>query len=119
MEASRLYAAETLEKQADAGEIAPSALPVPTRETDATALIDARRSLGLYSTWGDIMTGDSHGVVVIPRRDAELVLAKSCAIAQAEEKKIAEIESGQIIPGCSKKCCKQKGCEILNEAWEK
>ena len=48
---------------------------------------------------GDIIAGDSHGVVVIPRRDAELVLAKACAIAKAEEKKIAEIETGQIIPG--------------------
>jgi uncharacterized oxidoreductase len=36
--------------QTEAGEIAPSAMPDVTRETGATALIDARRSLGLYST---------------------------------------------------------------------
>jgi len=39
------YAAQT-----EAGEIAPSALPVVAHEMGSTALIDARRSLGLYST---------------------------------------------------------------------
>ena len=68
---------------------------------------------------GDVVTGDSHGVGVIPRRDAKMVLAKARAIAKAEEKKIAEIEAGQIIPGWLDETLKQKGCEILDEAWEK
>jgi regulator of RNase E activity RraA len=68
---------------------------------------------------GDIIVGDSHGVVVIPRRDAELVLTKARAIVKAEEKKIAEIEAGHIIPEWLDETLKQKGCEILDEAWEK
>src|SRR4051794_36471080 len=34
---------------------------------------------------GDIVVGDSYGVVVIPRRDAEAVLAKARALLHAEE----------------------------------
>ncbi|HYM13492.1 MAG TPA: hypothetical protein VEU62_22320 [Bryobacterales bacterium] len=63
---------------------------------------------------GDIVVGDSHGVVVVPRRDAEAVLAKAQAVAEAEVKKVREIREGRLIPGWLDKTLAEKGCEIID-----
>ncbi|MHB1005674.1 MAG: RraA family protein [Chloroflexota bacterium] len=67
---------------------------------------------------GDIIVADANGVMVVPRADAEVVLAKAQAIARAEAKKIKEIENGQLIPGWLEGTLKQKGCEIVDDSWE-
>jgi regulator of RNase E activity RraA len=67
---------------------------------------------------GDIIVGDSHGVVVVPRRDAETVLAKARAVAEAEVKKVREIREGHLIPDWLSKTLAQKGCEIIEGEWE-
>ena len=43
---------------------------------------------------GDIVVGDSNGVVVVPRRDAAQVLARARQLAEGEVKKMQEIRSG-------------------------
>ncbi len=67
---------------------------------------------------GDIVAADSHGVVVIPRRDAEAVLAKAQAVARAEEEKIVQIQAGHARARL-KSTLDQKGCEILEREWER
>jgi regulator of RNase E activity RraA len=67
---------------------------------------------------GDVVVADSHGVVVIPRRDAEAVLAKARTILRAEEEKVAQIHAGHVRAGWLKAALDQKGCEILDREWE-
>lgn len=45
---------------------------------------------------GDIIVGDSDGIAVVPRADAADVLELVRALVRNEEKRIAEIQSGQV-----------------------
>jgi regulator of RNase E activity RraA len=67
---------------------------------------------------GDIIIADSHGVAVVPRRDAAAVTARAKAIADAERKKIAEIEKGHVSSEWLEGALRQKGCEIIDAQWE-
>jgi regulator of RNase E activity RraA len=62
---------------------------------------------------GDIVVGDANGVVVVPRLDAEVVLAQARAVAASEVKKIKEFEEGKLIPDWLADTLRQKGCEII------
>jgi regulator of RNase E activity RraA len=67
---------------------------------------------------GDVIVADSHGVVVVPRRDAAAVAGKARAIVEAERKKIAEIEKGHLSADWLEGALRQKGCEIIDAQWE-
>lgn len=66
---------------------------------------------------GDIIVGDSGGVTVVPRLDAEVVLKKAQAVAAYEVKKIQEIHEGHLIPDWLNSTLQQKGCEIISDQW--
>lgn len=66
---------------------------------------------------GDIIVGDSNGVAVVPRVDAEAVLAKARTYPDAEAKKVKEISEGKLIPGWLESTLSQKGCEIINDSY--
>jgi regulator of RNase E activity RraA len=67
---------------------------------------------------GDVVVADSHGVVIIPRRDASAVLVKAKKLASAEAKKIANIRAGHIQADWLEDTLLQKGCEIVDDSWE-
>jgi regulator of RNase E activity RraA len=67
---------------------------------------------------GDIIVGDSSGVTVIPRQDAEVVLEKAKNVAAYEVKKIQEIHEGHLIPEWLNSSLQQKGCEIIDDRWD-
>ena len=48
---------------------------------------------------GDIVVGDGDGVAVVPRADAEYVLAACVALMDREAKRIAEIRGGALFKG--------------------
>lgn len=45
---------------------------------------------------GDLVVGDADGVVIIPRENAEEIIARASGKVQAEAKRIAEIKQGQL-----------------------
>jgi regulator of RNase E activity RraA len=63
---------------------------------------------------GDIVVADGGGVVVVPRQDAEAVLAGARAIAEAEARKLEDIRSGKLIPGWVHETLRREGCEITD-----
>jgi regulator of RNase E activity RraA len=67
---------------------------------------------------GDIVVGDSHGVVVVPRQDAAVVLRKAKEVVAAEQIKIAEFRAGKFIPAGLDDTLAKKGCEMLDAAYE-
>ena len=62
---------------------------------------------------GDVVVGDSHGVAVVPRRDAADVLARAQELAAAERGKVQELRIGKLIPDWLEGTLRQKGCEIV------
>ena len=48
---------------------------------------------------GDIVIGDVHGVVVVPRADAERVLELAAQLIGREAARIAEIQGGALYKG--------------------
>lgn len=67
---------------------------------------------------GDVVVGDANGVVVVPRRDAAIVLAKAKAIAASEVKKFREFDEGKLIPDWLHGTLQQKGCEIVDDEFD-
>ena len=68
---------------------------------------------------GDIIVGDANGVVVVPRLDAEAVLAKAQAAMVAEAAKIEGFAEGHLIPDTLKQTLANKGCEVLDgQRWD-
>ncbi len=66
---------------------------------------------------GDLIVGDSNGVVVVPRLDAAAVLEKARAIAADEVKKVRERGEGKLIPGWLAGTLGAKGCETCEDEW--
>jgi regulator of RNase E activity RraA len=67
---------------------------------------------------GDVIVGDSHGVVVVPRLDAAVVLEQARAAAAADARKAQEIRAGQRIPEWLERTLQDKGCEIIDATAE-
>jgi LDH2 family malate/lactate/ureidoglycolate dehydrogenase len=89
--------------QTEAGEIAPSAMPVVARETGATALIDARRSLGLYSTmfaldWA-IARARRHGIAAAVRHSTHIGRLGEYTEKAAAEGLVSIVTVGAAGPG--------------------
>lgn len=64
---------------------------------------------------GDVVLGDSHGVVVVPRLDAAVVLAQARAAAASDARKAQEILAGKQIPDWLERTLRDKGCEIIDD----
>lgn len=64
---------------------------------------------------GDLVLGDDNGVVIVPRADAEAVLARARKIAAGEEAKVREIQAGNCIPDWLAPTLARLGCEIVEE----
>jgi regulator of RNase E activity RraA len=62
---------------------------------------------------GDIIVGDEDGVVVVPLADTPGVAEKLVAIREKEEKMLARIQAGQLIPEWVDDVLANKGCEII------
>ncbi|MEJ2801584.1 RraA family protein [Comamonadaceae bacterium PP-2] len=62
---------------------------------------------------GDLIVGDIDGVVVIPLADVEAVLAAADAKIAAEQQRIAEIESGELVSPWLYDALKQAGLPAL------
>jgi regulator of RNase E activity RraA len=58
---------------------------------------------------GDIVIGDDDGVVVVPRADAEAVLAEVQAIMAREDKRVAEIKKGGLFKADINEALRAKG----------
>ena len=58
---------------------------------------------------GDIVIGDADGVVVIPREEAETVLELVATLVQREQKRIAEIDRGELFKAEINDTLKKKG----------
>ena len=58
---------------------------------------------------GDIIVGDPDGVVVVPREDAEAVLALVLALKDREIKRVAEIRSGVVFKAEINETLRSKG----------
>ena len=63
---------------------------------------------------GDIMIGDSDGVLCVPREEAETVLAAAQAKNDAEEQTMKEIADGSIDRAWVDKTLKDRGCEFID-----
>jgi len=61
---------------------------------------------------GDVILADAHGVVVVPREDAEAVARAAQNIVQAEQAWMAEIHAGRTIPEWVNGTLTTKGCLI-------
>jgi regulator of RNase E activity RraA len=58
---------------------------------------------------GDIIIGDADGIVVVPREEAETVLDLVTALVQREQKRIAEINAGELFKAEINDTLKKKG----------
>jgi regulator of RNase E activity RraA len=58
---------------------------------------------------GDIVIGDDDGVVVVPRADAEAVLAEVKEIAAREQKRVGEIKRGELFKPDIDEALRRKG----------
>lgn len=68
---------------------------------------------GVIVNPGDILVGDEDGVVVVPKADAEAVIERTRGILAKEEKTVADIQAGRLIPDWVNKTLAEKGCQII------
>jgi 4-hydroxy-4-methyl-2-oxoglutarate aldolase len=101
----------------DTHEIVAAGLPVFARGTtpnspfkDGPADINLPVSCGgIPVRPGDIVVGDADGVVVVPRDQAESVLARVAAIHHKEAAMRAEIQDGRSLPASALRLLREKG----------
>ncbi len=70
-------------------------MPRKPRREDFVALDEPAELLGVTVTPGDLLLADEDGIVLIPRSDAEAILAKLPAVLQANEVQKAQIVAGE------------------------
>lgn len=62
---------------------------------------------------GDILVGDSDGVVCVPRLEAETTLAELRKIQAAEAQRLGELERGELIPRWVEALLRERGAVYL------
>lgn len=62
---------------------------------------------------GDIVVGDEDGVVVVPRRDIEIVSERLKMVIKKEERMLADIEAGVLISDSVKALFEERGVEVV------
>jgi len=67
---------------------------------------------GMTVNPGDVIVGDSDGLVAIPQDQAEAILASAKAILAKEEKSMKEIKAGTVDRGWVDKALKEKGYQV-------
>jgi 4-hydroxy-4-methyl-2-oxoglutarate aldolase len=65
---------------------------------------------------GDILVGDSDGVVVVPLEHAAAVLEELKAVQAKEARMDAEVKAGSSVPGWLAEAYRQKGVRYVDEA---
>lgn len=63
---------------------------------------------------GDILVGDSDGVVVIPREEWDEVLKGVAKILEKENQTVANIQAGKVIPDWVAKTLAERGCTFVD-----
>lgn len=63
---------------------------------------------------GDILVGDSDGVVVIPREEWDEVLKGVAKILEKENQTVASIQAGKVIPDWVAKTLAERGCTFVD-----
>ena len=66
---------------------------------------------------GDIILADPDGVIVIPRRDAEVILEDAKKFKEADEKKLAAAKNGTANRAWVDKTLADKGFEIIDDVY--
>lgn len=67
---------------------------------------------------GDIVLGDSDGVIIIPRKDSKRILAEAIEFAKADASKMQAALEGHAKRDWVDKKLAEKGCEIIEGCWE-
>jgi RraA family protein len=67
---------------------------------------------GMTVNPGDVIVGDSDGLVAIPQDQAEAILASAKAILAKEEKSMKEIKAGTVDRGWVDKALREKGYQV-------
>lgn len=73
---------------------------------------------GISVNPGDIILGDPDGVIVIPRKDAEHVLAEAQKFQAADELKLEAAKNGTAKRAWVEKNLAEKGFEIIDQVYE-
>ncbi len=63
---------------------------------------------------GDLLVGDSDGVVVIPREEWDEVLKGVVKILEKENQTVANIQAGKVIPDWVAKTLAERGCTFVD-----
>ncbi|MGB4171389.1 MAG: RraA family protein [bacterium] len=74
---------------------------------------------GVFIKPGDILVGDDDGVVVVDKKEAETILQRAQKLAQKEEEKGRAIEAGDLFPEEIDQSLLAKGCEFIDQYWDK
>ncbi|ECA8971157.1 RraA family protein [Salmonella enterica subsp. enterica serovar Omuna] len=72
---------------------------------------------GMQVNPGDIIVGDGDGVIVIPRQDAEALLAEAQKYQLFDNKKLLATQSGNVDRSWVDKELANKNCEVINDIW--
>lgn len=67
---------------------------------------------------GDIVLGDSDGVIIIPRKDSKRILAEAIEFAKVDASKMQAALEGHAKRDWVDKKLAEKGCEIIEGCWE-
>ena len=74
---------------------------------------------GIAVNPGDIIFGDSDGIIVIPALDAAALLAEATAFTAADTAKTQASRNGTADRSWVEKSLQSKGCAIFNTTWNK
>ena len=85
---------------------------------DGPGEINVPRSCGgIAVNPGDIIMGDSDGLIVIPAQDAEALLAEAVAFTAADTAKTEAAKKGTADRSWVDKSLQSKNCEVLERQW--
>ena len=73
---------------------------------------------GLSVNPGDIILADPDGIIVIPRKDAAVILEEAKKFQAADESKLAAAKNGTAKRGWVEKFLEEKGFEIIDDIYQ-